>query len=240
MTGDYLKMINDRAYTDTYELRRFKADTLRAYFDSPTGRARWRKRLAPWTFPHVYAETSHMFLKTFSDVVMAELDEVDVIVLRRPLAEVLKSFVELSYFGSSEAWPDWMSSPNAATSAIRCIAPDADLDQFDICIAYLVDIEARTERFRIEHPHARLHEVTLAELNSWPSVSRMFENLRIETTRATSKVLGRPQNQKHEMKARLANWTTVEYCQERIESYLARAAQLGIALPDSVNNRQFR
>ena len=45
--------------------------------------------------------------------------KIDIVVLRRDLAFVLKSFVELGYFSPRNPLSfEWMSSPNAATAAL--------------------------------------------------------------------------------------------------------------------------
>jgi len=67
-----------------------------------------------------------------------------------------------------------MSSPNAATAVLPAIGPDTTLDQFDLSIAYLLDIEARAVRFKIEYPHVRTHEVRLEELNEIKGVEEFF------------------------------------------------------------------
>jgi len=60
-----------------------------------------------------------MFIKTYFDVIMNDFLNVDVIILRRDIASVLKSFIELGYFSkSNKMWPKWMHYPDAVTSAI--------------------------------------------------------------------------------------------------------------------------
>src|SRR6202030_4368546 len=91
----------------------------------------------PWA--QTYAETNHMFIKTFFDVVVDTLREVEVIHLRRDPARVLKSFVELGYFSPlNHVWPDWMSTHDAASAAWRGLGDPPD--QYDRCIAYFYDV----------------------------------------------------------------------------------------------------
>ncbi|MGH7966962.1 MAG: hypothetical protein ACRERD_34925, partial [Candidatus Binatia bacterium] len=186
------------------------------------------------TSPLVYADTSHMFIKTFQDVVVREFPSVGVIILRRKLPEVLKSFIELSYFHENKTWADWMSSPNAATAAIRCIDTDHKLDHYDKCIAYLIDMEARANRFKREHPGIRTHEVTVYDLNSRQFIERFFADLGILPTRRTYKIVGEPVNQKQQVKASVQNWTTIDYCKARIQNYIAKAHALGIDIPQTL------
>jgi hypothetical protein len=108
---------------------------------------------------HVDAETNHMFILAFHDVVMNHLRPVDVIVLRRHLAATVKSFVDLGHF-----LPDcpftrfWFTSPNSPSAAVSAVAPDNELEQFDRIIEYLIDVEARAQRFIAQHPNVRVVE----------------------------------------------------------------------------------
>ena len=90
MCGAYLKMAMRADLKASYEMRKVKvmAINLKLLFFSE----------------HIaYAETNHMFIKTFFDVVMDYYRNVDVIVLRRPMHKVLKSFVELGYFSDKNS-----------------------------------------------------------------------------------------------------------------------------------------
>ncbi|CAM9624252.1 unnamed protein product [Ectocarpus sp. 12 AP-2014] len=127
-----------------------------------------------------YVETSHLFLKTFSDVVMRELAphfRVDVVVLRRDPAAVLKSRIELGHFCRRHKRSDWLLLPAhnqsrasaaaaAATSAHdRCrqhadapcggdenrrLSPvqEVDMDGFEALIAYAANTETQIRTFR--------------------------------------------------------------------------------------------
>lgn len=216
MIGPYLRMIERAPYPASYAGRRFKAAAIAA------GRA------------PVYADTSHMFVKTFHDVVVRECEGVEVVILRRPLARVLKSFVELSYLDRHRVSYDWMSSPNAATAAIRAIDADDRLDGVDRALAYLIDVEARAVRFRREHPTVPVHEFTLGEICEPAGVRRLFDALRLSPTRTTPERIGRLVNDKAAMKAEFACPISIEACERRIERHLARAAALGIEPPASL------
>ena len=219
MSGEFTAMINAGALELSRAKRRVKADaiaeTLRA--SSPED---------------VYVETNHMFIKTFFDVVLEDFHNVAVIILRRELALVLKSFVELGYFSSRNPRAfQWMSSPNAATAALPAIGPDATLDQFDLCIAYLLDIEARGERFKSEYPTVPTHEVRLEQLNEVTYVEELLRRLGLTPTAATRELCGRAINQRQPRKQDIANPTTVEECRQRLADYIRRAEDRGIKIP---------
>jgi hypothetical protein len=217
MTGPYVRMVNEHAYEDTYELRWFKAAAVQEFI------ARHR--------PAVYADSSHMFIKTFHDVAVRELAPIEVVLLRRPLAQVLRSFVQLSFFHRHPTSLDWMTSPNAVTAALRCVDEDGRLDHYDRCIAYLLDIGARAQRFKIENPQVPVHEVTVEDLNSRAGVEDLFDRLGITVTARTLALVGTRVNERRQHKGRLHQWPTVRHCRMRIDRYVARAQALDIEMP---------
>ncbi len=222
MNGPYLQMINNMPYAGSVNKRRIKCKAVKKILDGlPAGQ--------------IYCETNHMFIKTFYDVVLHEFKNVEVIILRRKLSHVLKSFIELGYFSSKNtAWPDWMSSPNAQTRAINCIDMDVNLDQYDLCIAYLLDIEARARRFQREYPHVSTYEVRLESLCHYPNVVTFFEKLKITPTGKTREITGKVLNSRKEAKMRYANLSEIEYCEERIREYIKKAVLLGIDVPKNI------
>ena len=181
----------------------------------------------------IYAETNHMFVLSFHDVVMNHLRPVDVILLRRHMLATVRSFIELGYFTPNCPFTRfWFTSPNSPSAAVRALAPDHQLDQVDQIIGYLIDIEARAQRFIRNHPATRVIEMRLAHLNDLARVRTMFAALGLTPSRATEDVVGRIVNDKPEHKARVAQRVSLDYCRERIERYLARCAAKGIELPD--------
>jgi hypothetical protein len=219
MSGTPLRRANVEPLAASFTERRTKVDAIRGLCaDRPRAR--------------VYAETNHMFIKTFFDVVAGELEEVEVIHLRRDPALVLKSFVELGYFSPlNQVWPDWMSSPNAVTAAARALDRDEALDPIDRCIAYLYDIEARAARFRREHRRIPVHEVALTEIADPAGAEALFRQLRLTATALTPKVVGTIVNQRQPIKERIANPIELAECRRRLDEYVAQAAARGIALP---------
>jgi len=219
MSGEPLHLINTLPIEASRQARRVKAcaitDTLRS--------------MQPL---EVYAETNHMFIKTFYDVVLTEFSNVDVVILRRSLPHVVKSFIELGYFSPLNAtgW-EWMSSPNAATAALPALAPDDRLDQYDAAIAYLLDIEARAQRFIRDYPWVRVHEARLEALQNADGAASLLERLNLHPTEATGTFAGRVINDRPHRKRQFNNPTTLEECRRRLHDYVARAEKAGIAIP---------
>jgi hypothetical protein len=222
MSHQFIGMINARPLMASREERRIKADAI-------------AKLLRASSPAEIYAETNHTFITTFFDVVLEDFHKVDIIVLRRDLAHVLKSFIELGYFSPRNPLSfEWMSSPNAATAALPAIAPDAALDQFDLCIAYLFDIEARAERFRSDYPGVRTHEVRLERLNEMSAVGDLFARLGIMPTAATKEFCGRTVNERPARKEQIQNPTTLDECRRRLADYIDKARALGATIPSAV------
>jgi hypothetical protein len=221
MSGEFIDMINSKPMEASREKRRVKAAAI----------AEVLRGSGP---EEIYAETNHTFITTFYDVVLEEFHNVDVINLRRGLALVLKSFIEMGYFSPLNPLSfAWMSSPNAITAALPAIGPDTTLDQFDRCIAYLLDIEARAERFRVNYSNVRTHDVRLEQLNEINFVENLFARLDLIPTAATRELCGLTSNERQRRKKQIANRTTIDQCQTRLTEYIRKAEAHGIKIPVS-------
>jgi hypothetical protein len=214
MIDEFVTLVNRHDYGFSYARRRVKCEAIeKAVKTIPPPKT-------------VYCETSHMFIKTFYDVVLDQFPHAKVIVLRRQMAETLKSFVELGYFSSANAiWPKWMCSPNAKTVALPALAPDEKLDEVELCIAYLLDMEARVQRMQIQYPNVATMHILLDDLNSPPKVDRVFEWLGITRSAQTADVEGERLNAKTKRKSKLGRLVTTDWCQDRIDRYVARAKE---------------
>jgi len=181
-----------------------------------------------------YAETSHMFIKTFFDVVMENFKNqpVKIIVLRRHLPSVLKSFVNMGYFSQRNVvWPSWMHLPGTCESAFQPPPLGRNPDQYDLAIGYLIDIEARAQRFMEHYPGCSIHEVQLESLQQPAEVESFFKELHLSPTPDTRDMLGRPLNKRSRRKAEINIDTTLEYCEKRILDYIIKCQKHGIIVP---------
>ena len=224
MTGDYLTLINQKDYAKSFAKRKFKSSGI-------------KDLLLGFPDNKIYFESNHMFIKTFFDVVIQEFSKVEVIILRRYLPKVLKSFIELGYFSEkNQSWKFWMSSPNAATAAIPCIDTDQNLDQWDLSIAYLIDIEARAMRFKEQYPNIKTYEVRLESLNDFAKVTSFFKEINITPTQATKAICSKQINQRPGSKKKYGGSqdVSVSYCRERIEQYIEKAQALNISIPKTL------
>ena len=224
MKGKYLTMINQSDYTKSFAKRKLKVSGIKDI-------------LLQLPDEKIYCETNHLFIKTFFDVVVEDFPKIEVIILRRYLPKVLKSFIELGYFSERNShWKFWMSSPNAATAAIPCIDVDQNLDQWDLSIAYLIDIEARAKRFQQEYPGINTYEVRLEAFNNFAYVESLFEKLKITPTDETKKMYSQQINQRKGAKKKNTDVEDISlsYCQERIEQYIQKARDLNIPIPTTL------
>jgi hypothetical protein len=222
MTGKYLHMINNAPYHESFRARRMKSTAI-------------KRILRSFSPEIVYCETNHMFIKTFFDVILKDFKNVEVIILRRDLSLVLKSFIELNYFSHlNTSWPDWMSVPNAKTAAISCAESYQDMDQYDRCIAYLIDIEARAQRFKKQYNWIKTYELRLEALSDFNYVSELFRDLNITPTEQTTEIIGKVINDRALRKLKFNNTADLDYCRKRIMSYIKRAESMGISLPQSL------
>jgi hypothetical protein len=222
MIGEYLHSVARNGWQKTFNDRRIKSQAI-------------VKIASQFPDQSVYIETNHMFIKTFYDVVLRDLRNVQVIHLQRDLLETLKSFVQLFYFSDkNSAWPDWMISPNAQTVVIKAIDDDNKLDYIDLGIAYLIDIEARATAFRQKYPHIPFHETDIIDLNDMDKTKVLFKNLGLSFTSETEELIGRKINQRANVKEKYANQVNDEQLAERIRIYLKKGEELGIKFPDRV------
>lgn len=189
-----------------------------------------RKSLREIPAGHAYVETNHMFILTFYDVIMNHFSNVHVVLLRRYLPWVVKSFLDLNMFRDGDNTTKyWTSSPNSPSAAVAPLAPDDELDQIDRCIGYVIDVEARAQRFKRDYPTAPVIEKRLPDLNDREQVQDLFDRLNFQTTDATWQICGQVYNLK---KAKKHSDYSEQYVRDRIAQYMDKCRKKGIVLPE--------
>ena len=227
MNGDLLRLAENEPYEATYAARRVKAAAVRGLLANASER-------------HTYAETNHMFIKTFFDVAMGELgqqagERVGVVLLRRELAAVVKSFAELGIFTErNTVWPDWMTSPYASTRAIEPAAPEGTLDALELTVAYLVDIEARAQRFLRTYPDADVFETRVEAFADPAEIERLYAWAGLTLTDGALALRGQTVNERTARKAMIGATVNAGECQDAVGRYLQRCADAGIVVPKTL------
>lgn len=182
----------------------------------------------------VYAETTHRFIHGFDDAVPRHFRRrVTVVVLRRYLPSVVKSLHDLGDFAPGDAiTAAWYAAPNAPSAAVRALASDDDLDHIDRIIAYLIDVEARAQRFARRYPEVPIVEVRVESLDSRAGIREFFDALALEPTERTVERTATSRNRREEHKIVPEERVSLDLCRQRIERYLERCQRAGIELPE--------
>ena len=224
MIESYVRLIENKSYEETREARRIKSYAI-------------KQTLLGIPKSTAYCDTSNMFIKTFYDVIMEDFKEsqVEVIILRRNLVQVLKSFMECGYYSDkNKNWDNFFHRSYAVTSAIDSIKDYSNMDKYDQCIAYLIDIEARAIRFQSEYQKVKIHNLRLEELQNLEYVKKKFNSLNLSLTKDSYHICGKKINTKVNQKKQISERVSLEYCRERIYKYLEKAKLEGIQIPKTL------
>jgi len=220
MNGRILEMAMGKPPGESYGQRRIKLLGINrslSHLDSDT----------------IYAETSHMFIKSFHDVVLDYYENVEVIILRRPLHKILKSFIELGFFSSiNPVAARWMHKPGSANSVAELLKPLDEMDQYEKCIAYLLDIEALARAFTLNHPDIKTHEITLDSITESGGARRLFQQLGARWTEESDRLYSGVVNRKMGYRIAIDEFAPEEYCKERLNQYIQQAQNAGKSIPD--------
>ncbi|MDW3220453.1 MAG: hypothetical protein R8F63_17730 [Acidimicrobiales bacterium] len=195
----------------SYADRRVKTDIIRGELDTMLpGRA--------------YVDTSHMFVKTFADVVFDDFphDLISVVVLRRDPLEVARSYFELDFCGiRSRPWIDWFGVPTAPFAAFRA-EPEEITDQFDLIFSALVDFEMRTAALRAVTPAVRWVDAKLDEITTVDGAGELFDALGLRPPADLEAAVSRRVNVRSRRKSELEQPVDLGYVSDRAEDFFNR------------------
>jgi len=161
VNGALLDEIRRRGFEATRPARRIKLKAI--------GRAVGRSQ------PTLYAETSHLFGKTFYDVIAEHFTDLRVVVLRREPASTMRSLLSLGYFSNrNPSWRGWMDTtdlpggiPLGAAGGMPESRSGGHTEAEMRAARYLIDCDWRAERFLEDHPSVRSVEIHLEETDRW-------------------------------------------------------------------------
>jgi hypothetical protein len=222
VNGMFLRGLSDARLAATYAQRRVKiVQILRSMRAVPRG----------WS----YVETSHMFVKTFYDVVLDFFPDVKVVHLRRSLPHVIKSFAELGYLSpASTHWRYWMHDPYSSEPLVPPAVEAHEADDFDRIIAYLIDIEARAERLRVRYPATTVVKAQLEEITDPMGARRLVGDLQLEWDDAVAKRCSQRRNTRDRQKRAANRPVDLDYCRDRLQRYVALAKERSLPLPEGL------
>jgi hypothetical protein len=211
MVGPWLRRVAFEPPHVSFDARLVKADALRG-------------ELRLMATKQVYVDSSHMFVKTFADVVFEEFQHqrLSVVVLRRNIINVAKSFFELDFFGPGGGhWPAWMISPTAPESAFPLSAEEIT-DQFDLIFGYLADIENRTERLRQETPAVNWVDARLEEITTLRGATELFKQLSLAPPAKLEKAIATTINTRNGQKSEKNQPVPRVFVEKRLSEFLDR------------------
>jgi hypothetical protein len=231
MGDEVMLAARDAPLAETFQQRSIKAERIDQAFKNfltPAG---------------VYIETNPRFILTFFDVVVDRFVRrgwpVDIVVLQRHFGRTLKSLVERGYYTRNPATPAEVMSPHAVERALEPPLASAEMDEYDELIAYMLDVYARGERLAKQlqtFGNVRFVSLRFESLLSLGGAKAAFRALNLTwSSRSEKFVLDSPiVDEQVDLVARYNIDTTLEYCERRIDAYLARC---GAACPDVAAQR---
>ncbi|NCG36504.1 MAG: hypothetical protein GWP48_03125 [Actinobacteria bacterium] len=211
MVGPWLRRVAFEPPHVSFDVRRVKADALRG-------------ELGLMKAKQVYVDSSHMFVKTFADVVFEEFQHqrLSVVALRRNIIDVARSFFELDFFGPSGGqWHGWMIPPTAPESTFP-LAAEEIADQFDLIFGYLADIENRTERLRQETPAVNWVDARLEEITTLRGATELFEQLSLKPPAKLEKAIATTINTRNARKSWKNQPVPRVFVEKRLSEFLDR------------------
>lgn len=219
MTSRYIGMVNRLPLSETYQKRSRKCEAI----------ARTLRALDRET---VYCETTHMFITTFYDVVCDFFANVGVIILRRSVPDVVRSFYKLGYLRFPHCtWYNWIPAADAVTNVLPFVGKKND--PFDVITHYVIDIEARALRFREAYPAIKTFELSFDDINSLDGMKLLFSFFRLSFTDQTAALIGSAKNRRERQKKSDPSRDRQFYV-DRVLSYTERLKSAGVRIPETL------
>jgi hypothetical protein len=227
MSHDYLRL----PYWETYHER----------LSVKAGAIAGRISELSWPAGTAYCDTSNYFIKSWWDVAVDRFAAdypLVVIVIRRRMADVLKSMVDLNWFGGvGRTCGKFLYTANSNISFVQSLAADEEMDHYDKALSHLFDVEAKAQFFKRrfgKHPNIRVHEVCLEQVTASTDAARRFlVSLGLEPTPATDHVLASGETNARADKKQGAAASNASYAQQRIDAFVARYREQGVWLPSA-------
>lgn len=191
----------------------------------------------------VYAETSHMFVKTFADVVLDNIGDVaniSIVDLHRPASQIVASQIRLGWFTKEHSglgrWYYDVSGVhlservlNLSTNAeINVLDNTTEQSVIDKAIAYVADVRVRSDKLRerVDHMHTqgrwrnvRVIDADVRHLDKTENVQKLLRQLGIEPEPRRLELLPQQDDNEREMrKDKVAATVSIDEVHRRIVS----------------------
>ena len=217
MNGAVLRAFNDG--DDAAARRVFRRSKLPLIYLAARGR-RW------------YAETNHLFVKSFAAAAVDALGpRMQVVHLTREPEAVAASCLHRGYVPGTPEGDDWWIAPRASRNHIRLNDELAASGRFPHpyfrCLWYCYELEARTREFAANYPQVPIHRMHTEQLGHVAEVRRLFDALGMPFTAAVAARVGTRANaslQRPRLPAEVQRSEVDAFhaiCRERLEAQLA-------------------
>ena len=142
----------------------------------------------------VYADTSHLFIKSWYYAAVKDLRDITVIWLRRIKRDVVNSLMRLkSIPDKTLVAKNWYLKTNYPYNLVPVPNKISDRQR---CEWYVKEIDARAKNFSKKYPHVPFIEVWLEDLNNSKYVHGLLEQLALTPTQKIEEIIGTKQNLK--------------------------------------------
>ncbi|MEX2627093.1 MAG: hypothetical protein WD225_09415 [Ilumatobacteraceae bacterium] len=211
--GPLLRRSVHRGLGATYRQRQLKVEQLRS-------------RLAASPQETVYVDLTHTFIMTMADVVLDAFnhDQISVLRLERPPAELLRIFLERGWFSSrTQSWPDWFHVP-LSDSCLFQLPAEGRLDEADLILGYLADFEARTRAILAAAPAVQVACTQSAALRTSTGPYQLLDELQIGARPTTAQGV-QTRSSALDSNAALARSIDPSWCTRRVAMFRERFSE---------------
>lgn len=225
MTGQYLQnVILDGKREETFEERaHIKLNAIREVLEGTSVNV-------------VYAETSHMFIKTFEDVVLQKLGnvaQISIIFLHRPAKNTIYSQLQLGWFTKGHSGKNnwYYDASDVHASERQSSFRTNSSSRLDALIGYNVDVlqrglqldkEIRRRHKRKEWKHVRIFESLLMDISgeAEAGVYRLLSNMGLTVDEKKLSLLStHDKNARNVKKDRFNNYSRIEDVESKLDYY---------------------
>ncbi len=155
-----------------------------------------------------YAETNHMFIKSFADSAARDLGKkLKVIHLIRDPVAVARSITMLNHYPGTEMGNRWYLDYRAPGNLIQITdmldTGDRFTHPFFKSLWYWYEIEARVEQWHMRHGHIAMYTFKTEDLNDEKKLCALFDHMGIDyDSQAVARVASTRENQKLSLKTK--------------------------------------